>query len=91
MPQLHKLIAQSTSFKKILSESIVDYLNIADDTQDNITLVIEGNSEKKFVSVILKGFPKEYEKIATTVKYSKDEKILEEIKRDLINFDNDNI
>ena len=59
--------------------------------QYNLTLVNEGFSEKMFVSIILKGLPKEYENFATLVKYSKDEKTLEEIKRDLINFDNENV
>ena len=59
--------------------------------QYNLTLVNEGISEKMFVSIILKGLPKEYENFATLVKYSKDEKTLEEIKRDLINFDNENV
>ena len=44
-----------------------------------------------FVSIILKGLPKEYENFATLVKYSKDEKTLEEKKRDLIHFDNENV
>ena len=47
--------------------------------------------KKMFVSKILKGLPKENENFATLVKYSKDEKTLEEIKRDLINFDNENV
>ena len=90
-PQLHKLIAQLTSLRKTSSESIVDYLTRADDMQYNLTLVNEGISEQMFVSIILKGLPKEYENFATLVKYSKDEKTLEEIKRDLINFNNENV
>ena len=90
-PQLLKLIAQLTSLRKTSSESIVDYLTRADDMQLNLTLVSEGISEKKFVEIILKGQPKEHEKIATLVNYSKDEKTLEENKRDLINFNNKNV
>ena len=62
-PQLHKLIAQLTSLKKISSESIVDYLTRADDMKYNLRLVNEGISEKMFISIILKGLPKEYEKL----------------------------
>ena len=51
----------------------------------------EGISEKMYISIILKGLPKEYENFTTLVKYSKDEKTLAEIKRDLINFDNENV
>ena len=78
-PQLHKLIAQLTSLRKTSSESIEDYLTRADDMQNNLTLVNEGISEKMFVSIILKGLPKEYENFAILLKYSKDEKTLEEI------------
>ena len=42
------------------------------------------------VSIILKGLPKESENFASLVKYSKDEKTLEEIEQNLINFDNQN-
>ena len=59
--------------------------------QYNLTLVNEGISEKMFVSIILKGLPKEYENFATLVKYRKNEKTVEEIKRDLINFDKENV
>ena len=52
--QLHKLIAQLTSDKKTSSESIVDYLKRAQNMQYNLTLVREGISEKKFVSLILR-------------------------------------
>ena len=48
-------------------------------------------AKKMFVSIFLKGLPKEYENFATLVKYSKHEKTLEEIKRDLIYFDNENM
>ena len=48
-------------------------------------------SEKMFISKIMKGLPKEYESFTTLVKFSKEEKGLEEIKRDPINFDNENV
>ena len=59
--------------------------------QYNLLLVDGGISEKTFVSIYLKGLPKEYENFATLVKYNKDEKTVEEIKRVLINFDNENV
>ena len=90
-PQPHKLIAQLTSLKKTSIESVVGYLTRADDMQYNLTVVNEGIVEKMFISIILKGLPKEYENFATFVNYSQDEKTLEEIKRDLINFDNENV
>ena len=90
-PQLDKLIAQLTSLKKTSSESIVDYFTRADDMQSNLTVVNERISEKMFISIILKGLPKEYENFSTLVNYSKDKKSLEEIKRDLINFDHEKV
>ena len=90
-PQLHKLIAQLMSLKKTSSESIEDYLTRADDMQYNLIRVNEGISDKMFISIILKGLPKEYQNSATLVNYNKDEKTLEEFKRDLINFDNENV
>ena len=74
---------------KTSSESKVDYISGADDMHYNLTQVNEGISEKMFVSIIQTGLPKEYENFATLVKYSKDENNLEEIKRDLKNFDNE--
>ena len=47
-----------------------------------------------FVSIVLKGLPKDYENFATLEKYSREERTpedLEEIQRDLINFDNKNV
>ena len=90
-PQLHKLIAQLTSLKKTSSESIVDYLTRSDGMQYNLTLVNEGISEKIIVSIFPKWLVKEYKNFATVLKYSKDKKALEELKRDLIYFDNENV
>ena len=59
--------------------------------QNNLRLVDDGMSEKIIVSIFLKGLPKEYESFATLVKRSKDEETLKEIKRDLVNFDNENV
>ena len=57
----------------------------------NLRLVNKGMSEKMFISKIVKGLPKEYESFTTLVKFSKEEKGLEKIKRDLINCDNENV
>ena len=42
-----------------------------------------------FVSIILKGLPKEFDTLCTLVKFSKDDKSLNEIKKDLLNFESD--
>ena len=59
--------------------------------QFNLTLVNERISKKLLVSIILKGLPKEIDNFETLVKYSKDEKFLEEFKQDLIKFDIENV
>ena len=57
--------------------------------QYNLDEVDEGLSEKMFVSIILKGLPKEFNTFCTLVKFSKDDKSLNEIKKDLLNFESD--
>ena len=42
-----------------------------------------------FIFILLKGLPKEYKTFVTIAKFSKDRKDLEEIKRDLVNFEFD--
>ena len=39
----------------------------------------EGVSEKMFISIIMKGLPKEYESFTTLVKFSKEDKGLEKL------------
>ena len=40
-----------------------------------------------FISILLKGLPKDFETICALVKFTKETKSLDEVKRDLINFD----
>ena len=56
--------------------------------QLNLSEVDESVSEKMFVSILLKGLPREFESFCTLVKYGQD-KTLDEIKRDLINFESE--
>ena len=41
------------------------------------------------ISIILKGLPKQFETFSTIAKFSRDEKSLDELKRDLVNFDSE--
>ena len=59
------------------NESVVDYITRAEELQYNLD-VDEGLSEKMFVSIILKGLPKEFNTFCTLVKFSKDDKSLNE-------------
>ena len=40
-------------------------------------------------SIILKGLPKQFETFSTIAMFSRDEKSLDEFKRDLVNFDSE--
>ena len=87
-PSLQKLISDLTKLKKYNSESIVDYITRAEDMKLNLSEVDKSISEKMFFSILLKGLPREFESFCTLVKYGQD-KTLDEIKRDLINFESE--
>ena len=88
-PRLQQLISDLTSIRMKTNESVVDYITRAEELQYNLNEVDEGLSEKMFVSIILKGLPKEFNTFCTLVKFSKDDKSLNEIKKDLLNFESD--
>ena len=56
--------------------------------QLNLSEVDESMSEKMFVLILLKRLPREFESFCTLVKYGQ-HKTLDEIKRDLINFESE--
>ena len=74
--------------RKNNNESLEDYFNRTEDMQLNLSEVDESISEKMSVSILLKGFPLEFESFCTLVKYGKD-KTLDEYKRDFINFESE--
>ena len=59
----------------------------AEEIQYNLEHVNEGVSEK--ISIILQGLLKEFEIVSNVAKCSRDEKSLDELKRDLVNFDSE--
>ena len=87
-PRLQKLISDLKNLRKYNNESIVDYITRAEDMQLNLFEIDESISEKMFFSILLKGLPREFESFCTLVKYGQD-KTLDEIKRDLINFESE--
>ena len=87
-PRLQKLISDLTNLRKYKNESPVDYVTRAEDMQLNLSEIDESVSEKMFVSILLKGFPRELESFLTLVKHGQD-KTLDEIKRGLINFESE--
>ena len=78
-----------TSKRLKTNESVVYYITRAEELQYNLVEVDEGLSEKMFVSIILKGLSKEFNTFCTLVKFSKDDKSLNEIRKDLLNFESD--
>ena len=88
IPRLPKLIFEFTNLRKYSTENLVDYITRAEDMQFNLSEVDESISEKIFVSILLKGLPREFESFCSLVKYGQDE-TLDEIKRDLIDFESE--
>ena len=88
-PRLQQLIEKLTSLRKDQNETIVDYITRAEDLQYNLSQVDEALSEQMFISILLKGLPKDFETFCALVKFTKETKSLDEVKRDLINFDTD--
>ena len=86
-PRLQKLIFDLTTLKENSKETVIDYLTRAEEIQYNLEQVNEGVSEKMLISIILKGLPKQFETFSPIAKFSRDEKSLVELKRDLVNFD----
>ena len=86
--RLQKLISDLTNLRKYNNESIVDYITRAEDMQSNLSEVDESITEKMFVSILLEGLPREFESFRTLVKFGQD-KVLDEIIRDLINFESE--
>ena len=68
---------------------MIDYLTRAEEIHYNLEQVNEGVSEKMLISIILKGLPKQCEIFPTIAKFSREEKSLDELKRDLVNFDSE--
>ena len=88
-PRLHQRIEKLTSLRKDRKETIVDYITRAEDLQYNLSQVDEALSERIIIKILLKGLPKEFETFCALVQFTKETKGLDEVKRDLINFDTD--
>ena len=88
-PRLQQLIEKLTSLRKDQNETIVDYITRAEDLQYNLSQVYEALSEQMFISILLKGLPNEFETFCALVEFTKETKGLDEVKRDLINFETD--
>ena len=88
-PRLQKLISELTTLKKNSNETVIDYLTRAEEIQYNLEQVNEEVSDKMLISIFLKGLPKQFKTFSTIAKFSRDEKSLDELKRDLVNFDSE--
>ena len=85
-PRLQKMMTELTSIAKKNEESVNSYLIRAEDLQLELTEAGETISPAMFVSMVLKGLPKEYEQIITVINYGKT-KPWTAIRQDLINFE----
>ena len=81
------MISDLTSIRMKGNESEVDYIPRGEELQYNLDAAGEDLSEKMFVSIILEGLLKEFNTFCTLVKFSIDDKCLNEIKKDLLNFE----
>ena len=86
-PRLQQLVSELTNLGKRDDESLIEYITRAEELQYNLNQVNEGLSAKMFTSILLKGLPNEFDNFVTHVKYGSEDKLLDELKRDLINFD----
>ena len=82
-----KLVSELTSLVERDDESLIEYITRAEELQYNLNQVNGGLSEKVFTSILLKGLPNEFDNFVTLVKYGSEDKSVDELKRDLINFD----
>ena len=74
--------------KKNSNETVIDYLTRAEEIQYNLEQVNEEATEM-LILIILKELPKQFETFSTIAKFSRDEKNLDDLKRDLVNFDSE--
>ena len=86
-PRLEHLIGKLTSHRNESAETVLEYITRAKDLHYNLRQIGEAMSEQMIISILLKGLPKEYKTFITMAKFSKDRNDLEEIKRDLVNFE----
>ena len=85
-PRLQNLVSELTSLVKRDDESLIECITRAEEPQYNLNQFNEGLSKKMFTSILLKGLPNEFDNFVTLVKYGSEDKSLDELKRDLINF-----
>ena len=88
-PRLQCLTEKLTSSRKEYSETVGEYVARAEEYQYELTQVGEEVTERMLISLLMEGLPKEFDTFVTFVKLNKDEKGLEELKKDLVNCESD--
>ena len=86
-PRLQKLVSEHTSLVEKDNKNLIEDITRAEELQNNLKQVNEGLSDKMVTSILLKGLPNEFDPFVTLAKYSSGNKSLDELKRDVINFD----
>ena len=65
------MISDLISIRMKANDSVDDYITRAEELQYDLDEVDEGSIEKMFVSIILKGLPKEFNTFCVLDKFSK--------------------
>ena len=89
-PRIHATMAKLTAIHMENGEKVAEYLSRAEALQMDLDDVGEKVSDAMFVAMVLKGLPREYQPIVTVVNYGS-KKTYDEVKQDLINFQNTRI
>jgi len=85
-PRIQKLLTKLLNLKMEANESVIDYLLRAEELQLNSSEAKEAVTEEMLISAVLRGLPREYDNLATIVKFGNQVKTFEILKRDLVNF-----
>ena len=83
------MIEKSTNLRIEYSETVGEYLTRAEEYQYELKQVGEEVTEKILTSLIMKGMPEEFDIYVTLVKFSKEKKGFDELKKGLVNFESD--
>ena len=85
LPRIQSLMTQLTNLKMQHNETISDYFLRAEDLKIDLEQVHESVSESMFTAMILKGLTKEFEPMATLIKYGETKPYFR-FKQDLLKF-----
>ena len=86
-PRVMNLLEKFTTLRLEPTESMVDYLTRAEYVSKQLELTGEKTSENILTSIVLKGWPSEYDYFKTVHDFSKDKASFAEVKKAFKNFE----